>query len=309
MIYIVAKIIASDDFQKIIKNVGADPSASIGGAVTGADPGALGVMVNYILLIGLMIGSLIVAQRMGAVGSGAVMSWGKKLKSAGQGYAGKISKRYVGRAATAAQERLEKGEGKFAKTLKAVPFLQRSLAKTAQLTKKEVGKLEKQYGSYDTRTLEQLRGKIGTPKEAREAIDKTIKKRSAQKTKEENIEKENERHEKIEKELPKMEEWNEEDKKRKVEIDVELEINGAKIKENPDSEELKKDRYELVLEKNDTEKRIKEVDQMREEKKKIEENRIRRRETEGWEERIAKAEAGIEGIAAKKPKEAGPEKT
>ncbi|MBU2109836.1 hypothetical protein KKB71_02710, partial [Patescibacteria group bacterium] len=205
MIYIVAKIIASDDFQKIIKGVGADPSASIGGAVTGADPGALGVMVNYILLIGLMIGSLIVAQRMGAVGSGAVMSWGKKLKSAGQGYAGKISKRGAGYAAEKALDEKswinKKTGGRISKAA-GLPIVGRGFAKVSSWGQQEKVKkqkeYEKQYGSHSTAGLQAVL-KDPTVSDARKAAAKGVM------AKRQSGEKEKQELERLERHLPTME--------------------------------------------------------------------------------------------------------
>lgn len=269
------------------------------------------ILIHFVVMVTLMVGSLIIAKQLGAYGSGAVMKWGDSARKWGQGYAGRVSKRYIGRAATAAGGALEKereskiGRG-FAKTIKSVPFLQRGIAGVAQLKKKEVGRYEKQYAGLDAKTLEQLKGKFGTTTEARMAMENIIKKKNAQAAKKEDVNEENKKYEKIEKELPKMEEWNKADKTRKIEIDVALEANKVEMQKNP-SEEVNKKRAQFLVEKEQLDERMKEINQMREEKKKIEENRTRRREMEGLEEGVAEAKA-MAG-EARKPKETGPEKT
>lgn len=309
---LVVKIVAKGE---ILKQLGAE-NATFGTAFGSPNNANVNLILNFIILIVLMVACLIIAKQMGAYGAGTVMKWGQSAKKWGQGYAGRVGKRYVGRAATAAEGALEKGEGKFAKTLKAMPFLQRGLAGVAQLKKKEVGKYEKQYEKYDLTTLEQLQGKRGTTPEAREAMGKLITKKRAQEAKKEDVKKENERYDKIvgtkeknyeDGELPYKEAWYEKDKQRKIGLEVELKSNELKMAQNPSDEELQKKRIQLAIEKDQIEERIKDVNQMREEKKKTEENRARRREIEGLEEEIAKVKAGVEG--AKKPKEAGPGKT
>jgi len=173
MIYIVAKMITSK--QGLASKVGLGPTDGILGFLGG---GSVEVMVYFAILIGFLVGSILVAKSMGANGAVMVEGWGKKMKGKAQGYAGGVSKRYVGRAASKANEALmatEGTRGRIAGVLRKVPFAQRGVAGLAQLKGKEIGKYKKKYSNYDERTLRQLRDKFGTTAEARTAMDALIK--------------------------------------------------------------------------------------------------------------------------------------
>jgi len=182
LFYLVANMISSDFLKQIGESIGQITQGQSG--MTGFLAAIEAVILPFIVIAIFMIACLIVAQKLGAVGASTVLGWGKDLKKAGQGYAGRVSKRYAGRTMAAVEKGLE-GEGRVAGALRKVPFLQRGLAAGAQLKKKEVGAYEKQYTGYDTGTLEQLKGKFGTTREARKAMQNIIDKRNKKKEEDE----------------------------------------------------------------------------------------------------------------------------
>ncbi len=294
LLYIVIKIIAGG---AVLKQLGVD-NANFGTAFGSPNDANVKLILGFIILITLTVATLIIAKTMGAYGAGTVMKWGKDAKKWGQGYAGRVNKRYVGRAATAAEGALEKereskfGRG-FAKTLKAVPFLQRGIAKTAQLKKKEIGRYEKDYGSYDTQTLNQLRGKMGTTSEAKMAITKILEKRGVEGPRAELIKRENEEVKGIDMRLNEHKigvGLKETDAIEKVGDFYEDKITefGVALDATPYADEKK--RIELTIKKRMYEKLSKNVDSLEKRKKEIEANKQRRKEMEEIEERVSAAE-------------------
>lgn len=151
MIYVVAKIISTNS---LLEATGATAGEGLLDSIfTGKD---VNIIVYYIILIGLMIGSLIIAQRIGAVGSETMMKWGKDAKKWGQGYAGKISKRGAGYLAEKSIDEKSwinrKTGGKFAKTLNIMPGATRGLARVSSWREQQIKEKEKKYaktyGSY-----------------------------------------------------------------------------------------------------------------------------------------------------------------
>lgn len=113
LLYLSAMIVSSPGFVNITDS----DDASFALALSGQSS-HFGIIFSYILVIGLLIGSLLVAKEMGAYGAGAVMKWGKQLKGAGQGYAGRIAKapaRFAARQTVARAGEALAGEGKAGK--------------------------------------------------------------------------------------------------------------------------------------------------------------------------------------------------
>ena len=82
--YIVVATINSpafrDSFDKLANN------GTLAAALTGTTYTPVIIIFNFIILIGLMVGCLVVAQSLGARGSDLMMSWGQKLKGEGTSF-------------------------------------------------------------------------------------------------------------------------------------------------------------------------------------------------------------------------------
>ncbi len=87
--YVVVSMIQSDGFKKYLS----DASFASAFTSTGASPSSVGVIFNFILICGLLIGCLIIAQSMGAAGSGMVMNFGKAIVGGATGAAGRFAVR------------------------------------------------------------------------------------------------------------------------------------------------------------------------------------------------------------------------
>jgi hypothetical protein len=110
---------------------------------------------------------------MGAMGAESVQKGLTKAGKKMQGYAGRIGRRY----AAGAAERIAAGEGKFAKTIRAIPFATRGLAQVSAGAKAEVAEYEKKYDSYSTGVLKNLSTQLGTNRAAQTAILNILAKR------------------------------------------------------------------------------------------------------------------------------------
>ncbi len=87
--YIVVATINSpgfrDSFDKLANQ------GTMAAALTGTTYTPVIIIFNFIILIGLMVGCLIVAQSLGARGSDLMMQWGKKLKGEGTSFLGRTA--------------------------------------------------------------------------------------------------------------------------------------------------------------------------------------------------------------------------
>ncbi|MSU55685.1 MAG: hypothetical protein EXS51_00010 [Candidatus Taylorbacteria bacterium] len=87
--YIVVYTINSDAFQQSMSIAANSGTQGFAAALTGTTSAPLIIVFNFIILIGLMVGCLIVAQSLGARGSDLMMEWGHKLKGEGTGLVGR----------------------------------------------------------------------------------------------------------------------------------------------------------------------------------------------------------------------------
>jgi len=318
MIYLVAKMITSGGLASQM-GVGAKDGVLDGAFKSGA--GGINTMVYFVILIGFMLGSLIVAKSMGAHGSKMVEGWGKTLKKEGQGYAGTVGKRWTAPAAKRLAEGTEKtragriiGAG-----LRRIPLATKGLAKAGTLDRPEVKKYEKKYDQYERATLDNI---LMNPKRnlinraEREALEKVIEKKKKEdvkkKEKKDNIEGEADRLKVIEKELLKAEMVVPGGSKT-VEETYEAELLSNKsrlmaLQGNP-SEGAHKDRAELLIKEKKIEKKIKNIENLRKEKITINEKQEKRKEMEGLEDRLSKTEKGLKDAGDKKPSEDDSKKT
>lgn len=151
LLYLSAMIVSSPGFVNITDS----DDASFALALSGQSS-HFGIIFSYILVIGLLIGSLLVAKEMGAYGADTAIKLGKSAKKWGQGYAGKISKRGAGYLAEKSIDEKSwinrKTGGKFAQSLNLMPGATRGLARASswreQQIKEKQKKYAKIYGSY-----------------------------------------------------------------------------------------------------------------------------------------------------------------
>ena len=161
MIYLVLRIINDDTFHAAIGgSLGADATATISGALTGNDSGALGVIVKFIILIGLMIGSLIVASKMGAVGSSTVMKWGNTARMWGQGYAGGLPGRLARRATGGLAENIATGKSGISRTLNKIPGVAYGAASITASNRAKIAEIQKKYEKFTDKELKEMTPRV-----------------------------------------------------------------------------------------------------------------------------------------------------
>ncbi len=86
--YIVVRAINDSSFQKFLAGSAGDSGTNFASAFTGFNAGSINIIFGFLLLIGLMVGCLIVAQSLGAKGSDMAMAGFDKLKGGLIGVAG-----------------------------------------------------------------------------------------------------------------------------------------------------------------------------------------------------------------------------
>ncbi len=178
LLYIVVKIIGEGS---LLKQLGAD-NVAFSTAFGSPNDANVKLVLNFVILITLTIACLIVAKQMGAYGADSVMKWGQSARKWGQGYAGRVTNRYAAPVA----ERLASGTEKtklgrvIGSGLRKVPLATMGLARAGTLGKPEIGKYERQYSSYSSAALENIKKspRLNLLNRAqREAIENVEKKR------------------------------------------------------------------------------------------------------------------------------------
>ncbi|MBI4691963.1 MAG: type IV secretion system protein [Candidatus Terrybacteria bacterium] len=165
LFYLVVKIISEGTLIKQLKTNNQTFSSTFGSP----DNANIQLILSFALLIVLTVACLIVAKQMGAVGAGAMQSWGQKMKGKAQGYAGKLSGRIARRAVAPAAEAFATGEGKgritraFARMgegARAIPLvggmLTRGAAKIGAGTRERIGEIQKKYEKYTPKELKNM---------------------------------------------------------------------------------------------------------------------------------------------------------
>ena len=150
LFYFTVKIIT----QGSLINQAITDNYSLGSGLADPDPANVKLILNFVLIIVLMLATLTIAKTLGGASAATGMKWANSAKKWGQGYAGKVSKRYT---APMAKQLIE-GEGKFARTLRKVPLAPRLLAKASVADKPEISKYEKQYASYGPKAFAAIQG-------------------------------------------------------------------------------------------------------------------------------------------------------
>lgn len=330
MIYLVVRIISEDNLTTAI---GLEEGAGIMDFVF---KGSINTLVYFIILIGLMIGSLIVASKMGAVGSSTVMKWGNTARKWGQGQVGRMTKRGAGFVAEKTLDEKswinQKTGGNISGAMRRIPLAARGAARASswreQQLKAKKAKYEKKYGSYSSaglsamqenpdklslrsKTLKRLGVKDVRGDAVKEAHDKRKGKEKADDRKKENIENEHKEYNEREARVKNPSNpWVGKDpvdlKKEIANIDAETSslenVSPESIKNDPSlqavQEDIKKKKMELAVKKASIQQEQEDRERMRQ----IEENRERRVETEKIEERVSKVEGASSGKSEKKEK-------
>ncbi|MEK7596368.1 MAG: type IV secretion system protein [Patescibacteria group bacterium] len=192
MIYLVVMIIKNSDFNSAISGItGQETTDNFAAAFTSGVESSLGVILNFVLLIGLMIGSLIVSKNLACAGGAEAMRAANWTKGKVQGYAKSYAKRGAGAAAEGAMKGLkaeeEKGgfRGGFARTFKAIPGVGRGLAALSAGREEELAAKRKQYAQqYKGYSEAGLQTMLETPAiapEKRKVIESIQKERQMKK--------------------------------------------------------------------------------------------------------------------------------
>ncbi len=164
MLWFTATVINSGFIKKALNPAGTNSALSyaaefdwVGSKSPPRAYGNIAFILNFVIIIIFLIASLIVAKQMGAMGADSAQKGLSKIGKKAQGYAGKVG-RYVGtRAGGAMAEKVLKGEGVTARTIKALPLATRGLAKVSgmEVKRRETQQAEykKAYGSYSRNGL------------------------------------------------------------------------------------------------------------------------------------------------------------
>lgn len=86
--YVVVRTINAQGFREGLSGLTTGDGMSFAAALTGTGPNTVAVIFNFIMLIGLMVGCLVVAQSLGAKGSDMAMAGWEKIKGAAVGTVG-----------------------------------------------------------------------------------------------------------------------------------------------------------------------------------------------------------------------------
>ncbi len=145
MFYLVAKIIQSDG----LKGVMGSAQTGFAGMITNNGQNVnINLIMQFVILIILMIASLTIAKQMGGAAASHGIKMASDAKKWGQGYAGRVSKRYTAPVA----KKLVESQGKFAKTIRKVPLVTERLAKASIADQPEISKYKSQYEKYSPAT-------------------------------------------------------------------------------------------------------------------------------------------------------------
>ena len=169
--------------EKIAKQAGA-------GAVNTALIVSFTSFTYYTLLIIMLMASVMVAKNMG----GKAAEWAEKgaraARDATLGYAGRVSKKYAVEATGAVGKAVTGGKGRVAQFLRQTPYVNKMFGAMEAAQRKEVKKYEKQYGSYSTNALRNIKSAPGLRVASeREAISNLIKNREKKSQEDEILEK------------------------------------------------------------------------------------------------------------------------
>lgn len=186
MIYIVIQAISTGSFGQS----GGSFAAMLANPATGSKEN-IGIFVNYILLIGLMIGSLIVSKSLACAGGAQAIAAAAWTRGKVQNYAKAYGKRGAGwmaeREMKKQKEIEEKGgaRGGIMGYARRIPGVGRGLAALSAGREKELAakqaQYKKQYGSYSEAGLQTMLETPTITSEKRKVVESILKERQAKK--------------------------------------------------------------------------------------------------------------------------------
>lgn len=171
MFYLVAKIIQSDGLKGV---VGGGQTGFAGMITNNGQNVNINLIMQFVILIVLMLASLTIAKSMGGAAASKGISMASGAKKWGQGYAGKVSKRYTAPIA----KKLAESKGGFARTIRKVPLVTEKLAQHSIADQPEISKYKGQYLKYSPETRASLGKSPFLHRAQRGALEK-IKKEEA----------------------------------------------------------------------------------------------------------------------------------
>ena len=184
MIYLVVMIIKDGSFSSAFSGIDADNTATMAEAFTKGLEGSMGVILNFVLLIGLMIGSLIISKNMACAGGSQALAAAGWARGKVQGYAKTYAKRGAGWVAEREMEKEQKDKdegrkGFWAATRRVIrktPGMGRGLAALSAGREQELAakrkQYEKQYKDYSDTGLQTMLKTPAITSEKRKAIEK-----------------------------------------------------------------------------------------------------------------------------------------
>lgn len=182
MIYLVVMIISRGDFNSAFSGLELKATGNFAAAFTSGVEGALGVILNFVLLIGLMVGSLIVSKNLACAGGAQAMAAANWTKGKVQGYAKTYGKRGAGWMAEKEMKKQkeieEKGgvRGGIMGYARRIPGVGRGLAALSGEREKELAAKQQQYGKqykgYSDAGLQTMLESPIITSEKRKAIEK-----------------------------------------------------------------------------------------------------------------------------------------
>ena len=131
------------------------------------------IMQNLIIFL-MLGGGLIIAKQLGVYGADGAM---KMATGAGRAFRGYVGKTLPSRAIGSTARRVERGEGRVAKTLKKIPGVAEIIGAAAHLDEGEIKRYQRQYGNYNTTILETI-ARTGSNSSKRAAAAEVLKKRT-----------------------------------------------------------------------------------------------------------------------------------
>ena len=161
---------------------------------SGADD-KLGAMMQYFMIIGLLIGSLIAANQMGIFGAQVVMKWGKQLGLGAAKITGKVAGRAAlsraaggftvprfipgigGRQVGGAQQMMSSA-GPLASALRSIPGMTRLAQQATTMQRGVIEQRKKDLGKYNPDELKHLVGMRGTTANTRAAALQTLQEKN-----------------------------------------------------------------------------------------------------------------------------------
>ncbi len=149
MFYLTAKII-NDGFYKNLLDT---KESTFAGIFLSADSSPhIALIIQFITLIILLLGTLTVARKIGGVSAGMGINFATWTRKKAQGYAGRISRRAAGEVVS----RYVPPEGRVAAQLRKIPFAAKATANITAANRAKISKIKKGYEKYTAPELKNM---------------------------------------------------------------------------------------------------------------------------------------------------------